>query len=407
MADPPWLKLAGAPVCSNAVAAARSARPALVVSDIHLGRNPARDLASDLARLVRAHPEHELIVAGDAFDLSMEPASSPPLEAMVGLLGAHPTLVDALRRHVSGGSPLTLIAGNHDHEVGTATARTALGDRLGVISDAPLRTAPWMVRRGRVHIEHGHVYDPDNAPTHPLAQWTRMTEPLGISLTRRFLAPTGAGHFAHAHSTTPLEGFLDAFRQYGKRGPWIVYQWFATSIRVCAEAGPARRFDEERERGTSALGEAGRDVGELPFESLLHHAATPTHHSFEATFMRLYFDRVIAAVGLTAGAALAALFSRTLAAGIVGASGAYLLYSNLRQKDRYGARPTERLRAVAEDVAGVVDADVVVFGHTHREERGPRYLNSGSFAFSRREARPYAVLSPGGEAEARLLPRQL
>src|SRR5690606_16338269 len=113
----------------------------------------------------------------------------------------------------------------------------ALLDALEVDRRARLEVSPWFVRRGSVHVEHGHLYDPDNAPSHPLAPWSIATEPLGIALTRRFLAPNGVFAFAHAHETTPLAGLLRTFRLYGPRAPLIVYRYFATAIRLCLEAG--------------------------------------------------------------------------------------------------------------------------------------------------------------------------
>ena len=72
-----------------------------------------------------------------------------------------------------------------------------------------------------MHVEHGHAYDPDNAPTHPLVVPSVATEPLGVALTRRFLAPNRAFDFAHATEITPFEALARAARVFGTRMPLL------------------------------------------------------------------------------------------------------------------------------------------------------------------------------------------
>src|SRR6185295_18274886 len=91
--------------------------------------------------------------------------------------------------------------------------------------------------------------------THPLAVFSPDTEPLGVALTRRFLAPSRALAFAHAHETTPLHGLLRSFRLFGVRSPVVILRYFATAIRLCARAGRQSGVAEELAAGESALQE--------------------------------------------------------------------------------------------------------------------------------------------------------
>src|ERR1041384_441664 len=173
--------------------------PLIVASDVHLTRGGSERSAGRLARLIEQRPGHEVVLNGDIFNLSLAGRSADPSESIASIVAEYPTLTTALRRHLDAGHTLTLISGNHDAGVMARGARARLLQAIGAAPHARLVIEPWFIRRGEVHVEHGHVYDPDNAPAHPLAAWSPETEPLGIALTRRFLSPHDAFHFAHAH----------------------------------------------------------------------------------------------------------------------------------------------------------------------------------------------------------------
>lgn len=373
----------------------------LVASDVHLGPHTPHALDLALARILGQHPGHELVLAGDIFDLSLEPRGTDVGNALRELITRTEELPTALRRQLSAGHAVTLVVGNHDAELLEASAREALLNALELTVDSPLQVEPWFIRRGSVHIEHGHLYDPDNAPTHPLACWREGTEPLGIALTRRFLVPSGAAFFAHAHQTTPLKALLDAFVQYGAQAPRIVYQYFHTAIKLTLEARSrspqARLLNAERDAGASRLDSFAAGVG-LDLQVLydmLEGAPDPTHHAFDDTFMRLYFDRILCAVIGSVGAAALAPLSPAAAIGLALVAGAYLAQSMLLQGSRYSEAPHVRLRDAAAAVGSVSGAELVIFGHTHVEDQGPGYINSGSFAFSRPDGNSYLVVEDG------------
>jgi len=382
-----------------------AARPLVVLSDVHLSEMSGFGTGRDLSRLIQSHPGYEVVLAGDVFDFSLDPPKSDPAVSVRRLLERHPELCAALRGHLGTGGRTTLIAGNHDAAAGEPRVREAILASLGLASRSPLSISPWFVRRGRVHIEHGHVYDPDNAPVHPLAPWSVDREPLGVALTRRFLAPTRAFSFAHEREATPLSALLRAFRLYGARAPIMVARYFAAASVLWLRAGRrgSSSADSRIELERFAA-QSGIDAELLRL--LLHGCPSPTHLSRSATFFRLYFDRVLATLALTGGAAAALTTGSVPAAALSALGGAYLAVSVVRAPSRYGGGQTERrLRDAAHRVALATGAELVILGHSHREDAGPHYLNSGSFGFPERRGRPFIVVGVDGRAERHTLER--
>ena len=377
-------------------------RSVLVVSDLHLSRRACRS-ATALAKLLEEHPEHELVVAGDFFDLAFDPPSKDPAESIEEILSCHSELCEAISRRLARAVPVTLLAGNHDAAVASRDTRARLTRVLGVGPSAPLTTFPWFVRRAGVHIEHGHFYDPDNAPNHPLCLWSPRTEPLGVAMTRRFVAPNHAMMFAGAYQVTPLSGLLQVLTEYRLRAPLVIANYFATAGGLCLRAHTERAtMVAESELGAQALVEHSRALG-VPagdLEVLLGGGARPTHHGFRATFMRLYFDRIFATLATATGLGIAA-FGQPQGLLLAGAGGLYLVGSVRTHGSRYRDLPGERLRDAAARILEATDAHGVIFGHTHVEDATSGYLNLGSFAFTQQAQRPYAEVDPKGNVSRR------
>jgi hypothetical protein len=66
--------------------------PLVIVSDVHLGHRRCDDVASDLARLVTKHPQHEIVLNGDTFNLSCDPWTQDPAASSAAMLADHPQL---------------------------------------------------------------------------------------------------------------------------------------------------------------------------------------------------------------------------------------------------------------------------------------------------------------------------
>ena len=361
-----------------------SAPRTVVLADLHLVRETPAPLADDLASLVAVHAGARLIFLGDLFDLPASTPRRPHREAVVEALGAHAAARVALGRHLDTGGEIWLLGGNHDAEVGTAGFADLLVSALGAAPGAAarVRTSPWFLREGGLHLEHGHFYDPDNAPAHPLVNGASS---LGVHFVEEFIAPAGAHHYLQINDRAPLELFLTSFTRYGARAPLVVYRYFYAAFTAMLRSGPFYRGSSEIPEGRALeaafAGELG--VGHELVEALLAHGATPTLESLARTFSRLYFDRVLATLAVAGGLGAVAA-GRPAAGGAVAALGALLMIASwARGQDRYGGTVPELLSGSAARIADATGAHLVVFGHTHREAESERYANTGSFAFPR------------------------
>ena len=382
------------------------ARPLVVVGDVHLTHGGRRETGQALARLVEQSSGAEVVLNGDVFNLSLDPKERDPIESILTMLGPHEELRTRLRQKLSDGHPVTLVPGNHDADVVRDGTRDALLAWLELGPHAPFEVVPWLVRRGGVHVEHGHVYDPDNAPTHPLVPPAASTEPLGVALTRRFLAPNQAFDFAHATEITPVDALQRAYKAFGAKMPLVLGRYFTESGGFVRSARWRPELLAEQRAGNLKMSEAAKAAGldEAVLRALDDDRPRPTHESFERAFFRLYFDRVVATVSVGAGTVFG-LMARSGSLIGIGALGALYLYqSSRRGTNRYEGLPVKRLRAAAERVRELSHAELVIFGHTHVPESFPGYLNPGSFTYRGGAAgRPYAFVDETGHAERRTI----
>ena len=378
----------------------------LVLADLHLVGKTPRALGEDLANLVEAHRGARIVVAGDLFDLPSEMPNVARDKALASALGAQSHVRVALAEHVDRGGELWLLSGNHDAEVGAPDFRDALARAFGVTGEARhrIRTTPWFFREGGVHFEHGHLFDPDNAPAHPLVLGARS---LGTLFVEELIAPTGAHRFLNANDQTPLKLLASAFRWYGVRGPYVVYRYFHTAFTAMAASGPFYRAHHEPHAGREHEPTFAEEhaIPHTLVEQLRDLAAEPTMASFQRTFARIYFDRVLATLSMLGGTgAVLAGHKRAGAAAI--ATGAALLGASWAQgHDRYAGTVTDRLQEGARSVREATGAKLVIFGHTHREALEDGYANTGSFAFPvHAPGRPYLEIE-GTEASPRAVRR--
>jgi predicted phosphodiesterase len=376
--------------------------PLLVVSDVHLPPGGGARAAVALASLCRAHPGHELVLAGDTVTLSLQRGGRAPGELVATTLAAEPALADALRAHLAQGSAVTVVAGNHDAALVEPGAREPILAGLGLGATAPLALWPWCVRRGAVHIEHGHLYDPDNAPAHPLVVPGPRTEPLGVAITRRFVAPQRALAFAHEHETTPARGIVAVLERHRTRAPAVVAAYFAYGAAQCWRAGERGALARERHLGAHRLA-AHAERADVPVEvlaALIAMAPRTTHSDTVATFRRLYLDRATATALIAAGV-VGALLGLPAAAPVATAGAAALAFSILRAPNRYAGQVERRLRVAGPWIARHTGARLVVLGHSHRVDDAPGYLNVGSFGYPGEGGRPFAVITRDGTARLR------
>lgn len=354
----------------------------MVLGDLHLIRETPRAVTDDLSALIDAHVGARLVFAGDLFDLPADGPRRPAHDAVASVLGAHPAMRAALGRHLDGGGELWLLGGNHDAEVGALDFPEQIVAAIGCSPEARVRSSPWFLRDGAVHLEHGHVYDPDNAPAHPLVKGAPS---LGVHMVEQFIAPAGAHRYQQVNDATPLKLFLSSFTWYGARAPEVIYRYFYAAFGALFRSGPFYRARGERAAGEALADVFAADIG-VPRELIdrvLAHGATSTLESFAATFSRLYFDRVIATLAITGGLGAAAAGKRGSGAAAAALGSLLMAASWSRGHNRYVGTVAERLAQSAARVAGATGAKLVIFGHTHREAEDEAYANTGSFAFPR------------------------
>lgn len=349
----------------------------LVLGDLHLSTHTPRAVSEDLVRLLDAHGGSRVVFAGDFFDLSAE-GGVASIEAG---FRSHPHVASAIAEHVDRGGEIVWLWGNHDPEI---ESTEHIARALELHGDAPsrVRVSPWFFREGGLHVEHGHLFDPDNAPPHPLAS-ARGT--LGVHFVESFIAKTGAFHYLNANDKTPLELFTNAFRWYGRRGPFVVYTYFEAAFAALRKSGASWTGERDRARAEAGLARFLEDAGlaEHHVRALMNEHATPTMTSLRDTVARLYLDRVTATVSVLAGLAAFAMGRRKLAFTLGAAGLAGLAWSWARGHDRYGGKVPARLDEGASRVARATGASLVVFGHAHEIADRDGYSNTASFAFPR------------------------
>lgn len=365
----------------------------LILADLHLGPAAPGGTEEAAVGLLGRYPAADLICLGDLFDLSADAHHPSAIESIGAYLDRFSRLTNALRRHLASGNALTLVVGNHDAELGAQHVRRFLLHYLDAANPWALTISPWFVRRGSLHLEHGHVWDEDNAPIHPLAFPHRDEEPLGVALTRRVLAPTGAFQFAHAHQTTPLAGLKRALNELGLRAPDVVLRYFLAGSRIFWRA-VNRSHESSAREGARYLGEFARLQGlsTSTVERLAALRPTPRQTDPASTFARLYFDRATAAA-LGTTAAVTGLMLQELGYLLpTAASVVYLAASRGSRAQRYSGWVVKRLESAAAGIRPIVGARAVIFGHTHVPEARPGYVNTGSFGFPAARGRPFLLL---------------
>jgi hypothetical protein len=371
----------------------------IVAGDLHLVRDTPKGVVDDAVRLVRDHAGARIVFLGDLFDLSADHPGEEKSVALRRAVETHAPFARALGEHVDQGGEVWIVGGNHDAAAGDPEERDALFQALRLDGERRkrFRTSPWFFREGGLHLEHGHLYDPDNATAHPLVAGARS---LGVHFVEEFIAPTGAFRYLNANDGTPLWLLLSAFKWYGVRGPYVVFKYFDAAFRAIAASGDTfneravtdRASGSELEASFAALHGVAPDL----LRTLGDIRAEPTLASVQRTFQRLYLDRVASTVAMTTGAIALASGRRNLGLSLLGAGALSMGVSWALGFDRYGGSVPEMLANGAAEVARRTDAKLVVLGHAHREALDETYANTGSFSFPRgAPGRPFLEIEAG------------
>jgi UDP-2,3-diacylglucosamine pyrophosphatase LpxH len=137
-----------------------------VISDLHIGGDEQLgeveflgELLDFLGELEETDEDAELVINGDAFGL-WEITTVDGLGKFDLLVETYPELFDQLRATGSN-VPITLLAGNHDHEL---VAYDGYAERLAEynVTLVQERSMQRPVGDDVIHFEHGHQQDPNN-----------------------------------------------------------------------------------------------------------------------------------------------------------------------------------------------------------------------------------------------------
>ncbi len=420
----------------------------LVVSDLHFGeellpgatteRRTAVELGGRAFReFLQYHAQRRLggrpwrlVIAGDLFDfMSVVVLPSATLRArnkderrygldrtaetgvirLQRICESQSELMAELVRFTAAGNYIDIIVGNHDVELLAPEVVTELARQLRIAGSANagslrfgvldaaitrVRVVPWFVYvKGVAWIEHGHVYDEgcsfqyNLCPIDPTTK--RIIANADYSATR-YLAMTVPELDPHGIEEWSFWGFMRYGWELGAVSfgrLWAGYARFMWAlVRARGEHGSFKRSEARRRVHLERLREAAAEGG-ISTEtavSIDHLARTPMTIGWRRLVRMLMLDRFGIALGLIVSLVIlflalpvfwALIGAGVAAAGAVGAHvwlGQHLVLSQLP------------MRAIPVRLRRLVDAPVIVFGHTHDPRwqvlrSGGLYVNSGTW----------------------------
>ncbi|WP_428267496.1 metallophosphoesterase [Haliangium sp.] len=440
----------------------------VVVSDLHLGRgkNPESgryhqleafffddDFERFCAWLCEQARDRKtaltLVLNGDTFDLlridpepvgpgaSMSERRYGPLmnperaaETVGDILAGHERFADGLARVLMAGHEIVVLPGNHDSEmqwplVQEAVA-AALVERMGGLGAQPraaqaaiegLRFTPWFYYEpGRVWIEHGCQYDPDNACRYPLrtalgdrSDAVALTEPdlpLGSFFQRYLYNAFGNITFIVPNSRSNVRYFRWLLFNQPRLLARVTYShapFFFQVLRRIAKAATStaelRGMHEhalDQLAAASGLDDRLRGIDNLKnvrgsaaavTRDLLVEIGKSALWTLTIAFLGagLWFAGFHAITGMQSGFGFKSILFLLLNFVFLTGSLLGLGWWLLRVPEAPATRP---LRRTACDIAELAGVPLVVFGHSHEEviqriggppERPSWYFNTGTW----------------------------
>lgn len=417
----------------------------IVVSDLHMGRGKNSstgryhnletffyddDFGQFCQYICEQASSHgrslRLIFNGDAFDfLRIEPEAAGPSASLrerrygpvmdasaagrmiKDILVGHPRFVDALAQVLQFGHEVIFLPGNHDRELQWEAVQTELrtividrvraraGEAAAQESSTRLRFEAWFYHEpGRVWLEHGCQYDPENAYHYPLRGDLAGEEafkelerdmPLGNFFQRylynhfghiTFLVPSTRANMRYMKFLLIHQPRLLA-RVIGSQVPFL----FQMLRRVARGAASRKRLKEAHEAGLSRLAhQSGLGEKLVAIDELKETRAdiTQAARSITRQFIKLlatiglvslmvvglYFVGFLAITQLQSGFGIKSLLFLSLNFLMLIATVIVFGFALFRMSPDVPAQP---LRVAAQKIARLLDVPIVSFGHTHDE----------------------------------------
>jgi UDP-2,3-diacylglucosamine pyrophosphatase LpxH len=410
----------------------------LVVSDLHFGEellpgaSPERRHAVDLGatafrEFLRYHTVRRrdgrpwrLVIAGDMFDfmsvvvpsLPDRPAKSADerrfglsrgattgVERLRQICEIHRPLLADLGKFAAAGHHVDIIVGNHDIELLAPEVEAELLAQIraaGADERAMSRIAvvPWFVYvPGVVWIEHGHVYDEgcsfefNLAPMDPKDGWLVYNADYAAV---RYLGSAVPDLDPHGIEEWGFWGYMryamgQGLSHMGKL--WLAYALFVRAL--FTQRGMHRSFkrrDRRRREHRARLARVAADGGiSLDTASSIDRLSrTPLTHSARRLGRMLMLDRMGLGLGIVVAIIALFIFLPVLWA-LVGAVAVALVAAGITKwLGEHMVTSQLPMRAVPQRLRKLVDAPLVVFGHTHdprwqRLRSGGVYINCGTW----------------------------
>jgi UDP-2,3-diacylglucosamine pyrophosphatase LpxH len=435
----------------------------VILSDLHLGRGKNTSTGryyeletffydEDFRRFceylcnesAQSGRDFKLIFNGDAFDflrldkVAMDhepqqrfaPVLTPSRAAaeVASVLSGHPVFVEGLARVLEAGHQVIFLPGNHDIELQWAPVQEAMRAAIAKSTAfaSPIDAAravehlefrPWFYYEpGRIWIEHGCQYDPENAFRYPLRQGlvdvpesvheAELDNPLG-NFFQRYLY-NAFGHITFIVPSTRANARYLKWLTINQpmlllrivRSHWRF--WWQILRRVSKYPSRERgRIAEQHQReleqlaASSGLGDKLVRIDELKeFHTDLYSAIRGFGvQAIRFTLLSTFIGSLVLGLWFAGYHAI-----NQLQFGLLGKAGLFLIFGFTFLLSAFGtalymlfrtdaAVPPQPMRRAAAKIADILDVPVVTFGHTHDEVvwRLPRrradawYFNTGTW----------------------------
>lgn len=355
------------------------------------------------------------------------------------MLDDHPVFMATLGRLVAAGHKVVLVAGNHDRELCFEAVAERFVERVFAVAAieaggkrGEVLVEPWFFHvPGELYVEHGHQYDHYSSYTHNVdptykksgdkAGERHLALCTGNLSNRYLLSKIG---FFNPHATDFIlsaGGYLAHWwRHYALSRRSLVLNWLLGSLRalfalLAIHRAQHRAPPPDYAAKVTALGRRyGLDADTS--ERLHALASPPVTTRFGKIVREFWIDRVLLSASLTGATVALALSPAALWVKLVVPLLAFPLFWFLygwlvgNQNALTTGHATHKN---ARRIAQLLDAPVIIFGHTHGSElvplgRGLSYANSGTWAPSwDTDGRPtpgrqtyVSVVSRAGRCEA-------
>jgi UDP-2,3-diacylglucosamine pyrophosphatase LpxH len=323
------------------------------------------------------------------------------------VLSHHRRLVRALARFVAAGHRLVYVLGNHDREFHFPGVQQALiraleraASEQGLsLATGTVRFEPWFFYvRDRLYVEHGHQYDLYTSyryqlsPTVTLKGEECLALPMG-NLSNRYLM-TRMGFF-NPHASDYI---LNVYRyvthwvrhyMFSWRGMLVHWLWGSILV-ILMVLRNKRRLRESRSDHEKYLQRVAQhhDLNQQELVALAQLQPKPIASRVFRLFRELWFDRVLICLLMTGGTVVLALVPIPLWIKLMVPLTCFPLVYFIYEELARGETIFALERAIPErarEVAGILPARVVAFGHTHSPRQIPLsretvFVDTGTWA---------------------------